>query len=375
MNRESIQPAAKQHTASAVTKASANPMVPPAIGTTARAQFAVLDLFKMLFAAALSGLVFSAIAAAVTLILMTQAEARATTKPSRGSATANDTTKLTVMQEASASAALQPGVLSAGDGCERARIEALDRDWRIRIYASVDHDIAEIRVMQSYALPTAAGEVEANERGRPTDGKAGIVASFYALLPADAVLSSFRVDAAEPVTPQIAQLMTHQAFANLNHAARRALRKSNRLIVLTNGRRIESDSILNLRLGETVTVEYTYTLPIEKLNGTDSFSLNLALQTETPGSPTPSLATRGTVWVEWVNAHPTQATSTATDIFIERATDGVTGTTVGELVGASWFSPDLSANRQFTLKWDRSQPVASANNANAINSRVVAASR
>lgn len=382
MTTESIQSLAKQQTASAVAIAATISTVSPGLGTTARAQFAVMDLFKMLFAAALSGLVFSAIAAGLTLVLMTQADARGTTKSISGTATAEDTTTrtalLTVMPEASPSAALQPGVLAVGDGCERAPLEALDRDWRIRIYAGMDHDIAEIRVMQSYAIPEVADETETDESRRANNNKSGIVASFHALLPAGAVLSSFRVDATESAAPQTAKLMTYQAFAAMHQAATRALRKSRRLIVLTDDRRVESDSILNLRSGETVTVEYIYAVPIEKIGSTDSFSLNLILQTETPESSSPSTATTGTVWVEWVNSHPTQAESNATDISIERVTDGVNGVKVGEVVGASWYSPDLSANRQFSLKWDRSQPVASANGANganAISSRVIAASR
>ena len=44
-----------------------------------KAQFVVMDLFKMLCAAVLSGLVFSAVAAGLTLLLMHSAEASAMT--------------------------------------------------------------------------------------------------------------------------------------------------------------------------------------------------------------------------------------------------------------------------------------------------------
>ncbi len=379
MKTESIDFVSTQQPKSDITSTSTVPAGTTAVAMTARVQFPVIDLFKMLVAAFLSGLVFSSIAAGLTLLLMNHAEAQGTNNPNRDAATSYDTAKrsakLAVKPQTIPIAAREPGVLNVGDGCELVPIEALDRDWRIRIYGGVDHDIAEIRVMQSFAIPAAAREVDADLNRRPSEG--AIVASFHALLPEDAALSSFRVDAAASVAPQMAKLVTHDAFASMSHAAMRALRKSNRLVVLTNGRRIESASILNLKSGDTATVEYTYTVPIETFTGTGLFGLDLVLQSETQGSPTPSriTTTTGTVWVEWINAHPTQAASNATDIFIERVTDGANGAQVGEVLGASWFSPDLSVARKFTLTWNRLQSVASAGNANATSSRVAMASR
>ena len=278
------------------------------------------------------------------------------------------------------------------DGVEvRHHLVIRDRDWRIRIHAGVEHDIAEIRVMQSYALPTAKGDAEFDSPGRKADG--GYVANFYAQLPVDAVLLSFRADtdAAASVAPQIAKLMTHQAFTNMSSAAMRALRKSYRLVVLTNGPRLESDSILNLTPGETVTVEYTYTMPVKKFNPHGAFVLNIVLQGEAsplmsaPATASTSVSsapistpTTGTVWVEWIDAHPTQVTSTASDIYIERVShdaEGGNDSADADVIGASWFSPDLSAAPQFTLRWNRLPSAAAVNTASHISLSPTAKSR
>ena len=132
--------------------------------------------------------------------------------------------------------------------------------------------------------------------------------------------------------------MSVKTFSDLSAAQMHAFRKANRLLVLTNGHQIESDTILHLTPGEMVTVEYTYTMPIEKhrSNGADRSILNLVLQA--PQAPpaessnnTPintanigaSNTTTGTVWVEWMSAHPSEVTSSANDIFVERATRAI----------------------------------------------------
>lgn len=296
------------------------------------AQFKVMDFFKILIAAVMCGIAFSLCAVTLTLLLTSNAEAGSVVvaKSSAAVTTANKVaTKVTPSSE------YTPGVLNIGDGCEQEPLSAIERDWQIRI----DGDVAVVRIMQSYLIPA--------------DGPT--VANFQAQLPEGAVLASLKIDAAN--ASQTAKLMTHQAFAALSRTDMRALRKSNRLIVLKHNREIESDSILNLIPGETLTVEYTYAVPVQLLDG--AARLNLVLQSEaalpyavhesahelTRETTTYKVAIQNTVWVEWVKNFPRTVSSKSGDISIEKSSEGITG--------ASWFSADLSANRQFNITWDR----------------------
>ena len=311
------------------------------------AKFAALDVFKMLAAAAMCGIVFSLFAAGLTLLLMNSAEAHNLRGEKPASSTHVPTKQVArsaLVVDAPPDAGLVPGQFSIGDGCGREPLEAMERDWHIRIHS----DAVEVRVMQTFLLPI--------------DGPT--VANFHAVLPLHSVLSSLKVDSV--ALTQTAEPMTPAAFADMGRAEMRALRKRNRLIVLIDDRSIESDSILNLTPGETVTVEYTYSMPVERLNSTAS--LNLVLQADTASlyvvhddvdasdnndSPDnkgrsgsqPLTSTAGTVWVEWLGARPTKVASASNDIFIEHTSSGI--------AGASWYSADLSATRQFDLMWDR----------------------
>ena len=293
----------------------------------AHGKFAMMDVGKILAAAMLSGLIFCSIATGLILLLMSGAEARNLSKdnlPASANNQPNRVAKVDLLAELMPSAELVPGVFYAGDGCTRAPVAALDRDWRIRINGSM----AEVRVMQSFLMPA--------------DGPA--VANFRAELPSRAILSSLRVDSATSASVQTAQMMTNLEFAAMSSAKMRALRKSNRLMVLINGRQLETDSILHLVPGETVTVEYTYMTPVGHANSAGLVNLNLVLQAK---SAQVSAITTGTVWVEWIDAHPKNVVSQSNDIFIEE--------TAGRISGASWYSADLSMTRQFNLTWDRLQ--------------------
>ena len=312
-----------------------------------RAKFAALDVFKMLAAAAMCGIVFSLFAAGLTLLLMSSAEAHNLQGEKPASSTYAPTRQVArsaLAAEAQPDASFGPGQFSISDGCGREPLAAMERDWRIRIQS----DAVEVRVMQTFLLPI--------------DGLT--VANFHAVLPLRAVLSSLKVDAA--TFTQTAEPMTPAAFANMSRAEMRALRKRNRLILLINDRSIESDSILNLTPGETVTVEYTYSMPAERLNNTASLNLVLHAdaaslyavhdnvdtsdKNDSPDSKgrsgsQPSTSTIGTVWVEWLGARPTKVASVSNDIFMEHTSSGI--------AAASWYSADLSMTRQFDLTWDR----------------------
>lgn len=302
------------------------------------AQFAVLDLFKMLAAAIACGIVFSLFAAGLTLLLMSTAEAHhlpannLASPAQQATALTNPAIESEVAAPAGMGAAIMPGLLKMGDNGASAALDAMERDWRIRINSNV----AEVRVMQTFLMPA--------------DGPA--VAHFQAVLPSGAVLASFKVDATD--VTQTGELMAHQLFTEMDRAEvrneTRARHKKRRLTVWINDRHIESDSILNLTLGETVTVEYSYNMPV--MHSNHSASLNLVLQADTASlhaapSQSANNATSnitGTVWVEWLNTHPKKVVSASNDIYVDQTARGV--------AGASWFSADLSSHRQFNINWD-----------------------
>jgi len=302
--------------------------------STDRAQFAIMDLIRMLAAAAVCGIVFSLFAAGLTLLLMNSAEAHNLNLKNstvEGSALTSTTESINRCArpsgavKAMSSVKLNPGQLVTGLGCDQETLEAIERDWRIRI----NDDVAEVRIMQTFLIPVNG----------PT------TANFHASLPDGAVLSSLKFDAG--AITQTGEPVTLEVFTNMSRADIGAIHNRSRLVVVINDRHIESDSILNLTPGETVTIEYNYTMSVLHIN--NSANLNMVLQAETLSSYAASTITVGTVWVEWLNQHPRKVTSALNDIYVDQTSNGV--------AGASWFSADLSASRQFNIQWDRKSPV------------------
>ena len=300
--------------------------------STDRAQFVIMDLIRMLAAAAVCGIVVSLFAAGLTLLLMNSAEAHnLNLKNSMMEASALTLTSTTEsinrcarpsgVVKAMPSVKLNPGHLDMKVGCDQETLEAIERDWRIRI----NDDVAEVRIMQTFLMPVNG----------PT------TANFRASLPDGAVLSSLKVDAG--AITQTGEPVTLEVFTNMSRADVDAIHNRGRLVVMISDRHIEADSILNLMPGETITIEYNYTMSVLHIN--NSANLNMVLQAETLSSYAAPTITVGTVWVEWLNQHPRKVISASNDIYVEQTSNGV--------VGASWFSADLSASRQFNIQWDR----------------------
>jgi hypothetical protein len=302
---------------------------PPKVSVAAP-QFAARDFIKMFAAAIGSGVAVSLVAAGVTLLLARNADAavsRATPTVQAPDVTAR------VFDQADASG--EPGGLFIGGACDREAVDVIERDWQIRI----DGNKAEVRVMQSFLMPSDA----------PTS------AFFEATLPRGAVFKSLKSHAAKQ--SREAKLM--RATASHGRAAadvRIVAGKTDFTMWFDRDTNtVTTEHIPHLVAGETITVEYRYAIDID--NKHPERILNLALagtQTESydahfRGKPATVAAS---VWVEWVGAKPQHLRGLSGDYAVETAPDGV--------VGLSWFSPALTAGHKLTLAWDANQAPASA---------------
>ena len=108
------------------------------------------DFLKMLVAAVLCGLAVSITAAGITLLLTGSAEARLFQKEFT---TAVQTSEFDVAN--SDVLVPTPGALVLGDGCDGTLLNAIERDWQVRI----DGERVEVRVMQAFQLPAESAEV------------------------------------------------------------------------------------------------------------------------------------------------------------------------------------------------------------------------
>ena len=118
----------------------------------ARMALVIRDFLKMLAAAILCGLAVSIAAAGITLLLTGDADARLFQKEPVTPAVV-PTTEI----DDAESAQLLPtsGLLLLGDGCDNISLNAIKRDWRVRI----DGQRVEVRVMQAFQLPAESVEV------------------------------------------------------------------------------------------------------------------------------------------------------------------------------------------------------------------------
>jgi len=112
---------------------------------TLSTQAALWNSLKMLGAAMLCGLAVSIAAAGVAIILSNDAEARLVQKES----SAFSPKHTEYVEEQASEPSPGPGVLLTGDGCEGMPVQALERDWQVRI----DGRRVEVRVMQAFQIP------------------------------------------------------------------------------------------------------------------------------------------------------------------------------------------------------------------------------
>ncbi len=279
------------------------------------AKFAAGDFLKMFAAAIGSGIAVSLAAAAIALALSGSAQA------SERAALAADA----VVADLKSVAA--PGGLYIGGACDRDPVDVLERDWQIRI----DGDTAEVRVMQSFLMPDEG------------EGLGNISAFFEATLPRGAQLKSLKAHAGNTI--RSGELVRLNKVTSFNRAQLSAIEKRNGLLMWNDEGAVQTDQITNIAPGESVVVEYTYTINVA--NG-QSNALDLAL-TETQHDAFDSnrnarpVTAAAHVWVKWIGAKPQYLSGFPDDSVIEKTINGATG--------LSWSSLDLSAGKKFSLAW------------------------
>lgn len=257
----------------------------------------------MIAAAIAAGLVISMVAATLAMLLSRTAEAAPATAPTANLA--------------------GPGILAAGMGCDSVPIEALERDWWVKI----EGRRAVVRVMQSFLLP------------EDSEG----AAVFSAFLPGKAVLQSLNLQTTQ--AEYAARIMTR----NESDAYRTLTRQS--LIVTTDAQGEISTSLLpGLEESRVVTIAYTYAIPVEFTGGkahlalplteTRFSSLDALMEADAIAAREPS---RGAVWVEWTGSLPRRVDGAPTGTHFERE--------AGRIEALSWESQHLSPGARFQLSW------------------------
>ncbi len=290
--------------------------------SSAAPSFAPRDFLKMLAAAVASGVGASVVVAGLALALSSSAEAEVLPK--------NAVVKATSAQ------ALQPtvGGLYIGGGCDREPVDAVERDWLVKI----DGNTAEVRIMQTYLMPAEG----------PT------TAFFEATLPPSAKLIALKAHTPEKILS--GKVLAMDDFAGMSRQEMNKFNRQDALMMWNDEGTISTDQIMNLVPNETVVVEYTYSINTQFQNGLHEFDLALnAVETETFSATKPNL-TSGTVWVEWVGAKPKRLNDMPADVTLEESAQGITG--------LSWFSPSLAPAAAIKFAWEMAAPISKTRIAN-----------
>jgi hypothetical protein len=300
--------------------------------SSARPSFAPRDFLKMLAAAVASGVGVSIVAAGLALALSNSASAEALQKNAVGTATV----------KATSTQALQPtvGGLYIGGGCDREPVDAVERDWLVKINANT----AEVRVMQTFLMPAEG----------PT------TAFFEATLPPNAKLIALKAHTPEKMLS--GKVMALNDFAGMSRRELNKFSRHDALMMWNDEGTLSTDQILNLIPNETVVVEYTYSINIQLKNGLYEFDLALnntdTAENETISANKPNL-TSGTVWVEWLGAKPKRLSNMPIDVTLEESAQGITG--------LSWFTPSLApatATKAIKFGWEMDAPISKTRIAN-----------
>jgi hypothetical protein len=293
-----------------------------------RPSFAPGDFLKMLAAAVASGVGVSIVAAGLALVLSSSAEA--------------ETLQKNAIVKVASTQALQPtvGGLYIGGGCDRESVDAVERDWLVKINANT----AEVRVMQTYLMPAEG----------PT------TAFFEATLPPNAKLIALKAHTPEKILS--GKVITLNDFAGMSRQELNKFSRHDALMMWSDEGTLSTDQIMNLIPNETVVVEYTYSINIQLQNGLHEFDLVLnnadAAENGTISANKPNL-TSGTVWVEWVGAKPKRLTDMPIDVTLEESAQGITG--------ISWFTPSLApatVTKAIKFAWEMDAPISKTRIAN-----------
>jgi hypothetical protein len=302
---------------------------------SARPSFAPRDFLKMLAAAVASGVGVSIVAAGLALALSNSAGAEALQK--------NAIVKVISTQSLqTAPVALRPAVggLYIGGGCDRELVDAVERDWLVKI----DGNTAEVRVMQTFLMPAEG----------PT------TAFFEATLPPNAKLIALKAHTPEKILS--GKVMAMDDFAGMSRQELNKFSRHDALMMWNDEGTLSTDQIMNLIPNETVVVEYTYSINIQRQNGLHEFDLVLNnadnAENEMISANKPNL-TSGTVWVEWLGAKPKRLTDMPVDVTLEESAQGI--------AGLSWFTPSLApttATKAIKFAWEMDAPISKTRIAN-----------
>ncbi len=322
--------------------------------------FFARDFVRMIIAAVAVGVVFSAGAATLTLLLS------GTTNATVDRASANATQALPVYKPvhfpqgvdnikpaAGAPSAESgdifdrflpetlpaPGNLFVIDGCGGDLIYASERDIQI----TVDRNIAEIRVMQTFMV-------------EPNDGYTSQRALFQAGLPNGADFQSLRVQT-DRIT-LLGQFSNGAPGIDTPDDATEARRLNSQGLVRyfqssqpAAENTITTDLLTGLIGGESLVVVYRYQIPVMSVAGIAAISLALA---DTPnaniiadriGQPQQPTDTATSIWVIWTDA-PKKVVGPQVGLIVERSGNGA-----GRIEAASWQSAILPSNGKFRLAW------------------------
>lgn len=290
--------------------------------SSARPSFAPRDFLKMLAAAVASGVGVSVVVAGLALVLSSSAEAEALQK--------NAVAKATSTQSLQAlSVALQPtvGGLYIGGGCDREPVDAVERDWLVKI----DGSTAEVRVMQTFLMPAEG----------PT------TAFFEATLPPNAKLIALKAHTPEKILS--GKVMAMDDFAGMSRQALNKFNRHDALMMWNDEGTLSTDQIVNLLPNETVVVEYIYSINTQFQNGLNELVLALNnVENEAIPASKPNL-TSGTAWVEWVGTKPMRLTAMPIEATLEESAQGISG--------LSWFTPSLDSGlttKAIRFAWETS---------------------
>ena len=270
----------------------------------ARIRFAFWDVVKMLGAAALCGLAVSIAAAGLTLLLSGNADAAEVNRNDGDNAQG------------------APGTLLISAGCDGMPLDALERDWVVRI----DGGSVKVRVMQTWLMPN---EFEG-------------AAIFQARLPQGARLKT--LSAGTSNREWQGRKITAAAFAKLSPSAYLDQTRNHLLVTTEADGNVSTSPIMDLQSGETLFVQYTYLMKLDADRNNDALQLALhPAENSTSNRRDAPEHSRGSVWVKWGGRRPARMTEFPREAALEHDNNVI--------AGLSWTTPAIQPGEKFRLAW------------------------
>jgi hypothetical protein len=339
-------------------------MLPPK--PARRTAFAYRTFLQMFVTSLIAGVVFSAAAVAMTLLLVRTSEAKVQVSTVdaqphlAGVDAAQEIETLAVSSEfdvlpinagddASADGAgleeeASPGSLYVSDGCMSFPRSASEREWLVTLRG----DVAEIQVMQTFFVPLTYADTYAVDQA---EGREDASPWFHAVLPRGASLLDWKLDTESGQRNGVLVAVSQSdARGAHNEPATSVLRGENSVRVFVSGNDqqqwFSTDALNDLLGGQTVVVTYRYEIALAKVDTTRQLVLSLA-----PVVPADddhvltddTSAAAGTVWVRWQPDTVRALSLLPTGALIEQL--------AGAVVGVSWATQQLEPNARFVLAW------------------------